>query len=154
MPENVVEYQFLPYWDLLLIYYQKENIEKQKNLHNMYVLLSISWWFFIFYSVILCCIQDHGSLYPAIDAALNWILASRFVFVPSAMAASQEMKENSSIGNSLASMGTLLSLFLAGGSTEVLAPSIETLYTGVVLHAFYDKFEVFVGAILFLEIFY
>jgi hypothetical protein len=84
---------------------------------------------------------DHGSLYPAIDAALNWILASRFVFVPSAMAASQEMKENSSIGNSLASMGTLLSLFLTGGSTEVLAPSIETLYTGVVLHAFYDKFE-------------
>ncbi len=76
-------------------------------------------------------------MYLAIDAVMDWILASRFVFLPSHAIADRKKKAPTT-----SSIGTLLSLFLSGGSPEVLLETIETSYTGVIMHVFYDKYQV------------
>jgi hypothetical protein len=74
---------------------------------------------------------------------MQWLLSSRFTFLPAAVLQERE-KTAPSNANATATtnLSTLFSLLMSGGSPEVLAEGIETSYTGVILHVFYDKYEV------------
>lgn len=71
---------------------------------------------------------------------MQWLLSSRFTFLPSAVL--QERDKAAAQNATTTNLSTLFSLLLSGGSPEVLAEGIETSYTGVILHVFYDKYEV------------
>ncbi len=73
---------------------------------------------------------------------MQWLLSSRFTFLPAAVLQEREKAAPSNTAATTTNLATLFSLLMSGGSPEVLAEGIETSYTGVILHVFYDKYEV------------
>eukprot|EP01033_Poteriospumella_lacustris_P009153 gene9153-6583_t len=73
---------------------------------------------------------------------MQWLLSSRFTFLPAAVLQEREKTAPSNAtATATTNLSTLFSLLMSGGSPEVLAEGIETSYTGVILHVFYDKYE-------------